>query len=95
MWNDVQQWMESGQPCPITDEAIHALFSEDTIVRVAEELGIPSETVEIQAATGIPKFFTSLAQAEDEDLGLGYGAIREVKYAEKGGFVRRHSTLTH
>ncbi len=95
MWNEVQQWMDSGQPSPITEESIQGLFSEETINRVANNLGIAPESVEIQAALGIPKFFTSLAQAEDEDLGLGYGAIHEVKYSEKGGYFRRHGGETH
>lgn len=95
MWNDVQHWIESGEPCPINDRSIHDLFSDSTINEVARKLQVPPETVEIQAALGIPKFFTSLAQAEDEDLGLGFGAIREVKYADSGGFFRRDGFIPH
>jgi len=73
MWEDSRLWLASGKPNAMPPETIREIFEEATIDHVARSLGIPRESVEIQAALGIPKFFTSLANEEDENLGLGLG----------------------
>ena len=50
----------SGRPNALPPEKIREVFDPGTIDSVARSLGIPRESVEIQAALGIPKFFTSL-----------------------------------
>jgi uncharacterized protein YidB (DUF937 family) len=73
LWEESQLWLSSGKPNAMPPETIREIFEESTIDHVARSLGIPRESVEIQAALGIPKFFTSLANEEDENLGLGLG----------------------
>lgn len=91
LWDDAEQWMASGKPSAMKPETIRALFDDQTIDAVARSLGIPRESVEIQAALGIPKFFTTLSHAEDEDLGLGYGAqvSKKKKSSAKASYARR------
>jgi uncharacterized protein YidB (DUF937 family) len=90
MWEDAQLWMVTGKPNAMPTESIREIFEESTIDSVARSLGIPRESVEIQAALGIPKFFTSLAHEEEEDLGLGYGPPKKKKKSSaKASFARR------
>lgn len=71
MWENSRLWLASGKPSAMPPETIRKIFEESTIDNVAGALGIPRESVEIQAALGIPKFFTSLVHEDDENLGLG------------------------
>lgn len=73
-----EMWMRTGKPKSMAPEAVRRIFSEK-LDSVALMLGIPRESVEIQAALGIPKFFSSLANDEDDDIGLGYGASSSAK----------------
>jgi uncharacterized protein YidB (DUF937 family) len=68
LWENAQLWMATGKPNAMPPETIRAIFEEQTIDSVARTLGIPRESVEIQAALGIPKFFTSLVVDDDEDF---------------------------
>jgi uncharacterized protein YidB (DUF937 family) len=80
LWDDAQQWMVTGKPGVMPPETIAQIFEHETIEAVARSLGIPRESVEIQAALGIPKFFTSLAlDDEDDELGFGYGSSKKKK----------------
>ncbi len=89
LWDDTQHRV-TGKPNAMPAETIREIFETQTIDAVARSLGIPRESVEIQAALGIPKFFTSLAQSDDEDLGLGYGAAKKKKKSSaKASFARR------
>ena len=71
LWESAQQWMVTGKPSVIAPDTIKEIFDSSTIDSVARALGIPPESVEIQAALGIPKFFTTLGNDEDEDFSAG------------------------
>ncbi len=73
-----EMWMRTGKPKSMAPEAIRRIFS-DKLESVAMMLGIPRESVEIQAALGIPKFFSSLANDDDDGIGLGYMASGSAK----------------
>lgn len=89
LWDEAQMWMSSGKPKALPPEKLREIFDEKTIDDVARALGIPRESVEIQAALGIPKFFTTLAHESDEDLGLGYAPTnRKPKASDKNAQAR-------
>ncbi len=67
-------WMRTGKPKAMSPDAVRSLFGE-RLDSVALMLGIPRESVEIQAALGIPKFFSSIGQEDENDhLGLSFGS---------------------
>lgn len=90
LWPQVEQWMVTSKPTTLGAEAIHSMLGAPLIERTAGYLGIPRESVEIQLALGIPKFFATLAADEDDGLGLGYGAKKKAK--TRSGRAR-HSDL--
>jgi uncharacterized protein YidB (DUF937 family) len=71
MGESTQIWMETGKPSVLEPELIGKMFGEETLDSIARTLGIPRESVEIQAALGIPKFFTTLGMDDDEDFEFG------------------------
>ena len=88
--DDADHWLATGKPTALPPEAIREIFEEETIEAVSRSLGIPRESVEIQAALGIPKFFATLAHEEEEDLGLGYGSAKKKKKSSaKASYARR------
>lgn len=90
LWDEAQLWMSTGKPVALPPATIRDLFDDVTIDKVARSLGIPRESVEIQAALGIPKFFTTLAHESEEDLGMGYGpAKRKPKSSDKHNYSSR------
>lgn len=90
LWESAQNWMVTGKPSAMPPEQIREIFEEDTIETVARSLGIPRESVEIQAALGIPKFFTSLGLEDDDEIGLGFGAPKKKKKSSaKASAARR------
>ncbi len=68
LWDQALQWMRTGKPKTLDIADLKRAFSTEVLERVGRSLGIPIESVEIQAALGIPKFFATLAQAGDDDL---------------------------
>ena len=90
LWENAQAWMATGKTTTLPPESIREIFDDQMIDSVARALGIPRESVEIQAALGIPNFFTTLAHEDDEDLGLGYGpAKKKKKPSAKSSLARR------
>ena len=84
IWPQVEGWMATGKPTTISAETIYAVFGAPLIDRTARHLDIPVESVEIQLALGIPKFFAALAVDEDDELGLGFGASKKAKNKNRG-----------
>ena len=66
LWQDVEGWMATGKPTALTSDSVTKMFGADVITNSAKHLDIPRESVEVQLAIGIPKFFASLGD-EDED----------------------------
>lgn len=85
LWPEVERWMSTGKPTTLSSEAIHSMFGSELIERTAGHLDIPVESVEIQLALGVPKFFTTLAGEEDDELNLGYGAKKKSKPRSQAG----------
>jgi uncharacterized protein YidB (DUF937 family) len=81
LWENAELWMTTGKPSVMPPESIREIFNDETIDSVARSLGIPRESVEIQAALGIPKFFTTLAH--EEDLGLGFNVAKKKRKTTK------------
>lgn len=77
LWKEVETWMSTGKPTTLSTESIYSLFSPALIDKTAGYLDIPVESVEIQLALGIPKFFTTLGHSEEDDLGMGYGTAKK------------------
>jgi len=76
-WKEVEAWMTTGKPTTLSTESLHSLFSPALIDKTAGYLDIPVESVEIQLALGIPKFFSTLGNSDDDELGMGYGAAKK------------------
>lgn len=64
LWADVEGWIATGKPTTLSKESVNALFDAEEILNTARHLNVPRESVEIQLALGIPKFFASLADEE-------------------------------
>lgn len=71
-WSAVQLWMMTGKPVAMEPITVRELFSEDMLDGIGRRISIPVESVEIQAALGIPKFFSMLSRNHDDGLDLGY-----------------------
>lgn len=85
LWPEVEGWMTSGKTTTLSTDSIHSMFGLPLIERTAGHLDIPVESVEIQLALGVPKFFATLAGDEDDELGLGYGAKKKTKTKSQQG----------
>lgn len=77
LWKEVEAWMSTGKPTTLSTESLHSLFTPALIDKTAGYLDIPVESVEIQLALGIPKFFSTLGHSDDADLGMGYGSPKK------------------
>lgn len=82
MWEEAQAWISDSKPAALRPEDVRNLFKANILDAVAQHLAIPRESVEIQAALGIPKFFNSLAREEDE-FDIGFAVSK--KKSGKGG----------
>lgn len=69
LWPEVEQWMVTSKPTSLSSQAIGAVFGSSLIERMARHLDIPKESVEIQLALGVPKFFATLSADEDDEFG--------------------------
>jgi uncharacterized protein YidB (DUF937 family) len=76
---DARLWMTTQKPVAMEQSEIRGMFDGDLLDRVARKLEIPLESVEVQAALGIPKFFSTVSLNRDDFLSLGFSA----KKAEK------------
>lgn len=76
MWEEARAWIGEAKPAALRPEDVRNLFDTQTLDAVAQHLAIPRESVEIQAALGIPKFFSSLGR-EDEDMDIGFSVSKK------------------
>lgn len=65
-WSEVQLWMMTGKPVAMAPITVRELFSEDMLDGIGRKISIPLESVEVQAALGIPKFFSMLSRTGKE-----------------------------
>jgi uncharacterized protein YidB (DUF937 family) len=65
-------WIAEGNPHPLRPENVRNIFEPEKLDRIAEKLAIPRESVEVQAALSLPKFFATLAHENNDGLDFGY-----------------------
>jgi uncharacterized protein YidB (DUF937 family) len=78
-------WIKNEKTDSLHPENIRKIFDEEILDSVARHLAIPRESVEIQAALSIPRFFGTLGHDEDDDLDFGYSHKRNLEHPENPG----------
>jgi len=85
MGEEAKAWLGDPKPAALRPEEVRNLFDSEVLDVVAQHLSIPRESVEIQAALGIPKFFASLGyNEEDFDTGFPLAKKKPGKGAKRG-----------
>jgi uncharacterized protein YidB (DUF937 family) len=78
-------WIMNEKTDALHPETVRRIFDDEILDSVARHLAIPRESVEIQAALSIPKFFGTLGHDEDDDLDFGYSNKRNPDDPETRG----------
>jgi uncharacterized protein YidB (DUF937 family) len=77
MRDEAGQWITAAKTKMLTPEDIRNIFDSEILDSVSKHLAIPRESVEIQAALGLPKFFATLGHDEKDELDFGYSPSGE------------------